>query len=81
MPVSSFLELGGPGGKVHTPLTTDASEHTRYIRMAATIAPYINNGVSPVPNALGWRSMDASRDARVVAPIYGKIRAFLPNRG
>jgi hypothetical protein len=81
MPVSSFLELGGGGAKIHRPLTSDASEHTRYIRMAATIAPYINKGVSPVPNALGWRSMDASRDARVIAPIYGLVRAFLPNRG
>jgi hypothetical protein len=81
MPVSSFLELGGGGARIHTPLTTDASEHTRYIRMAATIAPYINRGVSPVPNALGWRDMGASRDARLVAPIYGRIQAFLPNRG
>jgi hypothetical protein len=81
MPVSSFLELGGGGAKVHVGLTTDASEHTRYIRMAATIAPYINNGVSPIPNALGWRSMDASRDARIIAPIYRRVQAFIPNRG
>ena len=81
MPVSSFLELGGSGVNVHVRLPSDASEHTRYIRMAATIAPYIAKGVSPVPNALGWRSMDASRDARVIAPIYGRVRSFLPNRG
>ncbi len=81
MPVRSFLELGGAGKQVHVGLTTDASEHTRYIRMAATIAPYISKGVSPVPNALGWRSMDASRDARIIAPIFGNVRSFLPNRG
>jgi hypothetical protein len=81
MPVSSFLELGGGGAAIHRPLTTDASEHTRYIRMAATLAPYINQGVSPVPNALGWRDQGASRDARLVAPIYRAIRAFIPNRG
>jgi hypothetical protein len=81
MPVRSFLELGGNNVNVHVGLTSDASEHTRYIRMAATIAPYIRNGVSPVPNALGWRSMDANRDARIIAPIYGRVRSFLPNRG
>jgi hypothetical protein len=61
MPVSSFLELGGGGARIHTPLTTDASEHTRYLRMAATIAPYINRGVSPVPIALGWRDIDRTQ--------------------
>ena len=81
MPVRSFLELDGKGVQVHVGLTSDASEHTRYIRMAATLAPYISNGVSPVPNALGWRSMDANRDARIIAPIFGRVRSFLPNRG
>ena len=80
MPVRSFIELGNNGVR-HVGLTSDASEHTRYIRMAATIAPYIKNGVSPVPNALGWRSQEANRDARLIAPIYGTVRSFLPNRG
>lgn len=80
MPVRSFIELGNNGVR-HVGLTSDASEHTRYIRMAATIAPYIRNGVSPVPNALGWRDMGANRDARLIAPIYGAVRSFLPNRG
>jgi len=81
MPVRSFLELDGKGVQVHVGLTSDASEHTRYIRMAATLAPYIANGVNPTPNALGWRSMDANRDARIIAPIFGRVRSFLPNRG
>ena len=77
MPVRSFIELGNNGVR-HVGLTSDASEH---IRMAATIAPYIRNGVSPVPNALGWRDQGANRDARLIAPIYGAVRSFLPNRG
>jgi len=52
MPVRSFIELGNNGVR-HVGLTSDASEHTRYIRMAATIAPYIRNGVSPVPKPSG----------------------------
>lgn len=80
MPVRSFIELGNNGVR-HVGLTSDASEHTRYIRMSATLAPYLSKGVSPVPNALGWRSMDANRDARLIAPIYGVVRSFLPNRG
>jgi hypothetical protein len=80
MPVRSFLELGGSGARVHVGLTSDASEHTRFIRMAATLAPYVGTGVNPTPNALGWRSQEANRDARIVAPIYGRIRSFLPEQ-
>lgn len=76
MPVSSFLELNTPR---HVRLTTDASEHTRYLRMAATVAPYISNGVSAAPT-LGWKSNEISTSARVVAPLYGILNGFLPNR-
>lgn len=80
MPVRSFIELGNNGVR-HVGLTSDASEHTRYLRMSATLAPYIANGVNPTPNALGWRNQSANLDARIIAPIYGSVRAFLPNRG
>jgi hypothetical protein len=76
MPVSSFLELNAPR---HVRLTTDASEHTRYLRMAATVAPYIGNGVAAAPR-LGWKSNEISTSARVVAPLYGILNGFLPNR-
>lgn len=76
MPVRSFLELNTPR---HVRLTTDASEHTRYVRMAATVAPYINNGVAAAPT-LGWKSNEISTSARLVAPIYGILNGFLPNR-
>jgi len=76
MPVSSFLELNTPR---HVRLTTDASEHTRYIRMAATVAPYIRNGVAAAPR-LGWKSNEVSTYARIATPFYGILNGFLPNR-
>jgi hypothetical protein len=47
--------------------------------MAATIAPYIGKGVGAAP-ALGWKSNEISSSARLFAPIYGKFKAFIPNR-
>ena len=76
MPVSSFLELNTPR---HVRLTTDASEHTRYLRMAAQVAPYIGNGVAAAPS-LGWKSPEISAQARLVAPLYGIINGVYPNR-
>jgi hypothetical protein len=76
MPVASYLETGPTP---HVRLTTSASEHTRYIRMAATVAPYINNGVAAAPT-LGWKSNEISASARLFTPIYGKFKAFIPNR-
>ena len=76
MPVRSFLELNEPR---HVKLTTDASEHTRYLRMAAQVAPYINDGVSAAPR-LGWKSPELSAQARLVAPLYGIINGLYPNR-
>lgn len=76
MPVRSFLELNEPR---HVRLTTDASDHTRYLRMAATVAPYINNGVAAAPR-LGWKSNEVSAQARLIAPLYGILNGILPNR-
>lgn len=76
MPVSSYLELNTPR---HARLTTSASEHTRYVRMAAIVAPYINNGVNAAPT-LGWKSNEISTQARLIAPLYGILNGFLPNR-
>jgi hypothetical protein len=76
MPVRSYLELNEPR---HVRLTTDASEHTRYLRMAATVAPYIQNGVAAAPT-LGWKSNEISAQARLIAPLYGILNGILPNR-
>jgi hypothetical protein len=51
----------------------------RSLRLTATVAPYINSGVAAAPT-LGWKSPEISAGARLIAPIYGKVLAFLPNR-
>ncbi len=76
MPAESFLELNAPR---HVRLTTSASEYTRYLRMAATVAPYINNGVAAAPR-LGWKSNEVSAQARLVAPLYRILNGLYPNR-
>ena len=77
MPTSPFGQVNPP---VRRAMVGDASEHTRFIRMAATLAPYLSKGVSPTPTALGWRDMGANRDARIVAPFYATYKAFIPNK-
>jgi hypothetical protein len=76
MPVQSYFELNEPR---HVKLTTSASDHTRYVRMMAQVAPYINNGVGAAPT-LGWKSNEISAQARLIAPIWGSLNAFIPNR-
>ena len=76
MPVSSFLELNAPR---HVRLTTSASEHTRYLRMAAQVAPYIRDGVGAAPR-LGWKSPEIATQARLIAPLYGIVNGLYPNR-
>lgn len=68
------------GPKCHI-RTGDASDHTRYIRMRAELAPYIAKGVNPAPSTLGWRDMAANRDAKVVAPVFSFVRGLFPNAG
>ena len=77
MPTSPFGQVNPP---VRRAMVGDASEHTRFIRMSATLAPYqtMNQGASP--NLLGWRDMQASRDARVMMSILGTYKSFIPNR-
>ena len=75
MPVTSYLEPATPRHKS----VGDASEHTRYIRMMATVAPYIRNGVAAAPT-LGWKSPAISTQARLIAPLFGSLNAFIPNR-
>ncbi len=76
MPAESFLELNAPR---HVRLTTSASEYTRYLRMSATVAPYIRNGVAAAPT-LGWKSNEISAQARLITPLFGIVNSLYPNR-
>jgi hypothetical protein len=58
----------------------DASEFTRFVRMSATLLPYASQNQGARPNLLGWRDMQANRDARTIMPILGAFKSFVPNR-
>jgi hypothetical protein len=58
----------------------DASEFTRFVRMSATLLPYASQNQGASPNLLGWRDMQANRDARTIMPILGAFKSFVPNR-
>ena len=76
MPIRSFLEIG-PTPHIKS---GDASDFTRLVRLSATVAPYVNNSTPNSAPTLGWKSNEVSAGARLTTPIYGKIRAFIPNR-
>ena len=77
MPTSPY---GQVNPRVRRAMVGDASEHTRFIRMSATIAPYVSQNQAAIPNLLGWRSMQARRDVGVIMPILGAFKSFVPNR-
>ena len=77
MPTSPFGQVNPP---VRRAMVGDASEHTRFIRMSSTLLPYNAQGQSARPNLLGWRDMQATRDVRVMMPILGAFKSFVPNR-
>lgn len=77
MPTSSFFEVSPIQRHVGPP--ADASDYTRTVRQMATIAPYINNGVGAAPR-LGWKSPALNAEMRLIAPIFGQLNAFIPNR-
>lgn len=54
-----------------------ASDNTRYIRLAAQVAPYLASGAVPKGS---WKSPSASTEARYTLPIFGSIRSSFPNR-
>ena len=76
MPVFSYFEVDRPR---HI-LTTSAGDHTRYVRLMATAAPYIQSGKVVGAPTLGWKSPEISAQVRLIAPIYGKLNSFIPNR-
>jgi hypothetical protein len=77
MPVESYFEMNEPR---HVRLTTSAGEHTRYVRMMAQAAPYIQNGRVVSAPTLGWKSPALNTQVRLIAPLWGNINAFIPNR-
>ena len=77
MPTSPFGQVNPP---VRRAMVGDASEFTRFVRMSSIILPYNGKGQAAIPNNLGWRSQQASRDARVMMPMLGAFKSFVPNR-
>jgi hypothetical protein len=81
MPVAqSFFEPGRDATNRHM-RGVDASEYTRYVRMMATAAPYINPATSMrVPFARLGQSQQGTMDARIVGPIFSGLRPFVANK-
>ena len=79
MPVSqSFYEPSAPARHMRG---VDASEYTRFVRMAATVAPYVNPGTTfNRPYARNGQSQEANVDARFVSTIFGGLRPFVANK-
>jgi hypothetical protein len=77
MPVESFFEISEPR---HVRLTSSAGEHTRYVRMMAQAAPYIQSGRLVGAPTLGWKSPALNAEVRLIAPLWGALNTFLPNR-
>jgi hypothetical protein len=77
MPVESFFEPNEPR---HVRLTTSAGEHTRYVRMLAQAAPYVTAGRTVGAPTLGWKSPALNAEVRLIAPLWGALNTFLPNR-
>lgn len=77
MPTSPY---GQVNPTVRRAMVGDASEHTRFIRMASTIAPYVTQNSAARPNLLGWRDMQATRDVKVIMPILATFKSYIPNR-
>lgn len=76
MPTSPFLEVNPPQRHIGPP--ADASDYTRSLRLAATIAPYIGTAVDQKPT-LGWKSNELATQVRITAPVFGILRNLYPN--
>lgn len=79
MPVAqSFYEPSAPQRHMRG---VDASEYTRFVRMAATVAPFINSSTTiRVPFARLGQSQQGTMDARLVSPIFSGLRPFVANK-
>ena len=81
MPVAqSFFEPGRDTTNRHM-RGVDASEYTRFVRMAATVAPYVDPKTTfNRPFARLGQSQEAGVDARFVSGIFGGLRPFVANK-
>jgi len=81
MPVAqSFFEPGRDTTQRHM-RGVDASEYTRFVRMAATVAPYIDNTKAfGKPYARLGQSQESTLDARFVNTVFGGLRPFVANK-
>jgi hypothetical protein len=79
MPVAqSFYE---PGATQRHMRGVDASEYTRFVRMAATVAPYVNaEKAFGKPYARLGQSQASTLDAGVVSTIFSGLRPFVANK-
>jgi hypothetical protein len=77
MPVQSYFEISQPR---HAALTTSAGDHTRYVRMMAQAAPYIRARQTVGAPTLGWKSPAINAEVRLIAPLWGALNTFIPNR-
>jgi len=81
MPVSQSFYEPGRAPAVRHMRGVDASEYTRFVRMAATVAPYIDpNTTFRRPYARNGQSQEANVDARFVSTIFGGLRPFVANK-
>lgn len=46
----------------------------------ATIAPYVQQGKVLAAPTLGWKTNELNAQVKLVAPIYGQLNSFIPNR-
>lgn len=79
MPVSqSFYE---PGRTTNRHMRgVDASEYTRFVRLSATVAPYIDpTKAIRVPYARLGQPL-SNGEARLVSSIFGGLRPFVANK-
>lgn len=81
MPVAqSFFEPGRETTQRHM-RGVDASEYTRFVRMSATVAPYIAPKTTfNRPFARLGQSQEANLDARLVSGIFLGLRPFVANK-
>jgi len=74
----SFYEPSAPARHMRG---VDASEYTRFVRMAATAAPYVNNTKTfGKPYARLGQSQEAALDGQFVSTIFGGLRPFVANK-
>lgn len=73
MPTLPFFEVRTAGVDRHRQVA-DASDVTRFRRIAAAFAPFKDQ----LPK-LGWRSPSLNTEVRLIQPIFGLFRTQVPN--